>query len=220
MSTLEPAPARPTGISLRVDYPDRELHRWSSALRPIVALPGLLLLALLGTGGGPTGPGTAVAGGGLLVVPTVAMLVVRRRYPRWWFDFNCELVRFAARVGAYLALMDDRYPSTEDEQAVHVAIVYPDARRDLNRWLPLVKWLLVLPHLLVLAVLWLGGVLAVLWAWGHIVAGRRYPRGAFEYLVAVANWHLRVTAYAFLLVTDTYPPFRLHPERRTTLHAV
>ncbi len=73
------------------------------------------------------------------------MLVVRWRYPRWWFDFARELTQFSARVGAYLALLTDRYPSTVEEQSVHLEIEYPDTGRDLNRWLPLVKWLMAMP---------------------------------------------------------------------------
>ena len=199
-------------VSLQVDYPDRQLDRWSTALRPIVALPALLLLAVLGSGGTSFGPSIVVSGGGLLVLPTIAMIVSRRKYPRWFFEFNRELVRFSARVGAFLALMDDRYPSTDEEQAVHVRIDPPDVPRDLNRWLPLVKWFLAIPHYVALLVLWIGAVFAVLFAWVNVVLGRRYPRGAFDYVVAVANWQLRVSAYAFLLVTDVYPPFRLHPE--------
>jgi uncharacterized protein (TIGR03382 family) len=93
------------------------------------------------TGGGITGG---------LFVATVLMLLFRRRYPRWWFDFLRELTRFGARIGAYLALLTDRYPSTVEEQSVHLEIDYPDAERDLNQWLPLVKWLLAIPHYVVL----------------------------------------------------------------------
>jgi hypothetical protein len=144
------------------------------------------------------------------VVPTILMLVVRRKYPRWWFDFNRELARFMARVFAYLALLDDRYPSTDEPQAVRFDIPYPDAERDLNRWLPLVKWLLAIPHYLALAFLWLAAVVVVLYAWVAILITGRYPRGAFEFVVGVARWQARVAGYATLLVTDRYPPFSLH----------
>jgi hypothetical protein len=137
------------------------------------------------------------------------MILFRRRYPRWWFDFALQLNRFSARVGPYLGLLTDRYASTEDEQSVHLDIDYPDTDRDLNRWLPLVKWFLVIPHLIVLAVLGVGAVLAVVAAWFAILFTSRYPRALFDYVVGVGRWALRVQAYATLSVTDEYPPFAL-----------
>ena len=137
------------------------------------------------------------------------MIVVRERYPRWWFDFARELVRFEARVLAYLALLTDRYPSTVDEQSVHLEIDYPDVERDLNRWLPLVKWLLAIPHYVVLAVLGVSAIFVVVIAWFAILFTGRYPQALFDYVVGVGRWGLRVQAYAFLLVTDQYPPFSL-----------
>src|SRR5205085_5891306 len=152
-----------------------------------------------------------VTGGGLLVLPTVLMVVFRRKYPRWWFEFNRELARFVARVFAYLALLDDRYPSTDDPQAVHFDLPYPDAGRDLNRWLPLVKWLLVIPHLIVLIFLWIASLVVTVLAWFAILFTGRYPRSMFDFVEGVLRWGQRVIAYAFLLVTDRYPPFRLSP---------
>jgi hypothetical protein len=137
------------------------------------------------------------------------LIVFRRRYPRWWFDFARELTRFGARVGAYVALLTDKYPSTVEEQSVHLEIDYPDAERDLNRWLPLVKWLLAIPHLLTLIVLFVGAAFAVVIAWFAILFTGRYPRVLFDFVVGVSRWWLRVQAYAFLLVTDRYPPFSL-----------
>lgn len=157
-------------------------------------------------------PGGGSSSGGIsggLRLATLLMIVFRARYPRWWFDFARELTRFGARVGAYLALLTDRYPSTVDEQSVHLEIAYPDVERDLNRWLPLVKWLLAVPHYLVLVVLGLAAVVAVLVAWLAILFTGRYPRGLFDFVVGVGRWSLRVAAYAFLLVTDRYPPFSL-----------
>ncbi len=181
----------------------------STLLRPLYALPILIVLALVGGAGWDPGPAAIAGTGGLLVLPTALMLVFRRRYPRWWFDFNRELVRFGMRVGAYVALMDDRYPSTVDEQAVHVELAYPDAEHELNQWLPLVKWFLAIPHYIVLAVLWIAAVFVVLYAWVLILATGRYPRGAFDFVVGVARWQLRVAGYVTLLITDRYPPFRL-----------
>jgi hypothetical protein len=154
---------------------------------------------------------TSWGAGGLLVLGPLLMILFRQKYPRWWFDWNLNLLRFTNRVGAYLALMDDRYPSTDEEQYVHLDIAYPDARQDLNRWLPLVKWLLAIPHYVVLIFLWIGLVVAVIIAWFAILFTARYPRGLFDYVEGVARWGTRVTAYAFVLTTDRYPPFRLRP---------
>jgi hypothetical protein len=137
------------------------------------------------------------------------MIVFRNKYPRWWFDFNLQLVRFSTRVMAYLALMSDRYPSTDEEQSVHLELDYPSVAQDLNRWLPLVKWLLAIPHYIILVFLGVAAVIAVIVAWFAVLVTGRYPRPIFDFVEGVLRWGLRVQAYAFLLVTDRYPPFSL-----------
>ncbi len=149
--------------------------------------------------------------GGLLFLAPLFMILFRQKYPRWWFDWNLELQRFGNRVGVYLALMDDRYPSTDDQQSVHLDYPYPDAATDLNRWLPIVKWILAIPHYIVLFFLQIGAFFAVIGAWFAILFTGRYPQGIFRFVEGVIRWHNRVIAYAFLLVTDEYPPFRLSP---------
>ena len=214
MSTMSAAPA-PYAARLTVDYPER-LDRFTTFFRLIWVIPIAVLLGLLTASGNQTmvtasGEQLASVGGGLLAglaTATALMIVVRVRYPRWWFDFARELTRFGTRVGAYVALLTDRYPSTVDEQSVHLDIEYPDVA-GLNRWLPLVKWLLLLPHYIVLAFLWIGAVLAIVIAWFAILITGRYPQGLFDYVVGVLRWTLRVSAYGFLLVTDRYPPFSL-----------
>jgi hypothetical protein len=201
-------------IQFSVDYPDRPLDRVTTLFRPIVAIP---ILIVFGAVSGATWQWesdnrTAVAGvGGLLFVAPLLMIVFRQKYPRWWFDWNLELQRFANRVTAYLALMDDRYPSTDDQQSVHLDYAYPDAARDLNRWLPLVKWFLAIPHFFVLVFLNVAAVVAVIIAWFAILFTGRYPRGLFGFVEGVIRWNNRVIGYAFTLVTDEYPPFRLEP---------
>lgn len=185
---------------LEVDYPE-QLNRLTTLLRVIWIIPILVILALL------SGTEEGIAAG--LAIATALMIVVRQRYPRWWFDFSRELARFEGRLTAYLALLTDQYPSTVEEQSVHIEIDYPDVEQDLNRWLPLVKWLLAIPHFIVLIVLALLAVIAVIVAWFAILITGRYPRGLFDFVVGVLRWALRVNAYAFLLVTDRYPPFRL-----------
>jgi hypothetical protein len=200
-------------VAFDVDYPDRTLNRLTTFFRPFVAIPILIVLGLILGSNYETetdsGSAAVAAGGGLLVLPTVLMLLFRRKYPRWWFDFNRELARFIARVFAYCALLDDRYPSTDERQGVRFEFAYPDAGRDLNRWLPLVKWLLAIPHYIVLAFLWIAAFFVVVFAWFAILFTGRFPRGAFDFVVGVARWHARVAAYTMLLVTDRYPPFSL-----------
>jgi hypothetical protein len=204
-------------VQFSVEYPDRELNRLMTAFRVIVAIPILVVLGALsgGWGGWGTGDwgggGIAAGAGGVLFIPVLLMIVFREKYPRWWYDWNLELLRFENRVVAYLALMDDRYPSTDERQAVTLEFPYPDAKRELNRWLPLVKWFLAIPHYIVLVFLAIGAIVAVIIAWFAILFTGRYPRGLFDFVLGVMRWGTRVQAYAFVLVTDRYPPFQLNP---------
>ena len=200
-------------VQFSVHYPDRPLDRVKTLFRPIVAIP---ILLVLGAVSGATtlwtaadGTTAAAGAGGVLFAGPLLMILFRQKYPRWWFDWNLELQRFGSRVVAYLALMDDRYPSTDDHQSVRLDYAYPDAARDLNRWLPLVKWFLAIPHYAVLVVLNIAAVLAVVGAWFAILATGRYPRGLFGFVEGVIRWNDRVIGYALTLVTDEYPPFRL-----------
>jgi hypothetical protein len=207
--------ARDYPVQFAVEYPDRPLNRLTTAFRPFVAIPIMIVLATIGgvevdwtEGNRDLTVGTL---GGILFVPALLMIVFRQKYPRWWFTFNLELQRFTNRLGAYLALMSDRYPSTDQEQYVTLDIPYPDAQRDLNRWLPLVKWLLAIPHYIVLAFLWLAALLVAIAAWFAVLFTGRFPRGMFEFIEGVLRWTNRVEAYMLLLATDRYPPFRLSP---------
>jgi Domain of unknown function (DUF4389) len=205
-------------LTFSVDYPERDLNRLTTAFRIFVAIPIVIVLgSVAGYSRGYSDTGadvstTVVVGGvGLLFLPPLLMLLFREKYPRWWFDWNRELLRFMNRVGIYLALMNDRYPSTDEHQSVHLEFEYPDAERDLNRFLPLVKWLLAIPHYIVLAILYLGALFVLIAAWFAILFTGRYSRGLFDYVEGVIRWHNRVVAYAAILVTDRYPPFRLRP---------
>ncbi len=193
-----------------VEYPAEPRNRLTVAFRIIVALPILIVIGLLEPSSFSTDDGSdgVALAGGAIFFPTLLMLLFRQKYPRWWFDFNREITRFGARVGAYVGLLRDEYPSTDEEQAVRLEIDYPDAT-DLNRWLPLVKWLLLLPHYIVLLFLFIAAVFVTLFAWFAILITGRYPRGLFEFSVGVSRWLYRVTTYGFLLVTDKYPPFSL-----------
>ena len=199
-------------VQFSVEYPDRDLNRLTTAFRIIVAIPILVVLtALEGGWGGGNGAWIAAGGAGTLFFPTLLMIVFRQKYPRWWYDWNLELLRFENRVGVYLGLLDDRYPSTDEGQSVSLEFPYPDAKQGLNRWLPLVKWFLAIPHYVVLFFLILAAIVCVIIAWFAILFTGRYPRGLFDFVVGVGRWSNRVAAYAFILVTDQYPPFRLSP---------
>ncbi len=199
-------------VQFDVDFPARPLDRLMTALRLILAVPIVVILtALTGETFGDTNHSASnevVIGGAAVFVPLVLMLVIRRKYPRWWFDWNLNLMRFGNRVTAYLALLDDRYPSTDEEQSVHLDFAYPDTQR-MNRWLPLVKWILAIPHYFLLLFLGIGAFGAVVLAWFAILFTGTYPRSLFSYVVGVLRWWNRVNAYAFTLVTDQYPPFSL-----------
>ena len=207
-------PDAPYPVQYSVDYPDRPLNRLTTFFRLLMIIPIAIVLAGIEGGGYAYGGGRAagaLGAAGLVVLPTLLLILFRQKYPRWWFDWNLELLRFSARVGVYLALMDDRYPSTDEHQAVHLDFAYPDARNELNRWLPLVKWLLAIPHYVVLFFLYIAAFFVVIAAWFAILFTGRFPRGMFDFLVGVARWTNRVVAYAHVLVTDRYPPFRLAP---------
>ena len=209
----------PTGypVAFSVDYPDRPLDRLTTGFRIFVAIPILIVAATLGGEGSATTSrrraraGAAGGAAGLLVLGPLLMILFRQKYPRWWYDWNLELLRFANRIGVYLALMDDRYPSTDEQQSVHLDFAYPDAQHDLNRWLPLVKWLLAIPHYIVLFFLCIAALVCVVIAWFAILFTGRYPRGLFDFVVGVGAGRTAWSRYAFILVTDEYPPFRLSP---------
>jgi len=201
-------------VTFSVDYPERDLNRVSTFFRIFAVIPILILIELLPGGSLTSGQyygdtsGFVISAGTAVFVPIVLMLLVRKKYPRWWYDWNIELLRFGNRIGVYVLLMDDEYPSTDERQAVHLDFAYPDAER-LSRGLPLVKWFLAIPHYIVLFFLSIGVFFAVIGAWFAILFTGRYPKGIFDFVEGTIRWHNRVIGYAFSLVTDEYPPFRL-----------
>ncbi len=203
-------------LTFAIDYPDRSLNRLSTAFRIVMIIPIAILAAFLeggsfATNSGGSGARYAAGGIGILVIPVVLMLLFRKKYPRWWYDWNLQLTRFSNRITAYIALMDDRYPSTDEQQSVHLDFAYPDAERDLSRGLPLIKWLLAIPHYIVLIFLTIAAVFATIGAWFAVLFTGRYPRSLFDFIEGVIRWYNRVGGYAFLLITDQYPPFSLRP---------
>ena len=210
------ASGSPYPAQLDIDYPKGPRDRLTVGLRIFWAIPALILVGTIGGAayradwGSSSGFGFA-GGVGALFIPVLLMIVFRQKYPGWWFDFNREVTRFGARVGGYLALLSDRYPATDDEQFVHLDLAYPDVEHDLNRWLPLVKWLLAIPHFIILFFLGIAAFFVIVYSWFAILFTGNHPRGAFDFVVGVMRWGLRVDAYAFLLITDRYPPFSLDP---------
>lgn len=202
--------------SFDIDYPSK-LDRFTTFVRVLWSIPIIVILTLITSGGGgeymqKTGEQVSSSGGGIaagLFAATLLMILFRQRYPRWWFDFNLELNRFSSRVGAYLLLLTDKYPSTEDTQSVHLNLTFPNVQKDLNRWLPLVKWFLAIPHYFVLAFLGIAALVVTVIAWFAILFTGQYPKSLFDFVVGVGRWSVRVSAYAFLLTTDQYPPFSL-----------
>jgi hypothetical protein len=207
-------------VRFAVDYPDRDLNRLTTAFRIFTVIPIAIVLSSIGgyTGsgtweGGSTGTTTTIAigGTGMLFLPPLLMILFREKYPRWWFDWNLELARFSSRVSVYALLLDDRYPSTDEQQSVRLELRYPDVPNDLNRWMPIVKVFAAIPHFIVLFFLGLATIVCVVIAWFAILFTGRYPRALFDFVVGVERWGLRVVAYALLLTTDRYPPFSLEP---------
>jgi hypothetical protein len=203
-------------VRFAVDYPDRELNRLTTFFRGFTVIPiGIVLAAVSGGsysfnwGGENEAASTFAAAGGFIFLAPLLMILFRKKYPQWWYSWNLELTRFSNRVGVYFSLMDDTYPSTDEQQAVRLEIDYPDVERDLSRGMPLVKWFLAIPHYIVLFFLSIGAFFAILFAWFAVLFTGRYPRGLFDFVEGVYRWHNRVAGYAFLLVTDKYPPFRL-----------
>ncbi|MBJ7330329.1 MAG: DUF4389 domain-containing protein [Solirubrobacteraceae bacterium] len=208
-------PPDPYPVTYDVDYPDRQLNRLSTFFRLFAVIP---IAIVLGTVSGATWSASyeevktyGTAAGGVLFAGPLLMIVFREKFPLWWQEWNRQLLAFTLRVGVYMALQDDRYPSTDETQSVTLHVPDVDAKEHLNRWLPLVKWFLAIPHYIVLGFLWLAGFFVLIFVWFSILFTGRYPRGAFDFLVGIERWHVRVISYAFLLVTDKYPPFSLNP---------
>lgn len=203
-------------VSFSVDYPDRTLSRLTTFFRIFMLIPiAIVAGAIVGWSTDYSDAGStttvAVAGVGLLFLPTLLLILFRQKYPRWWFDWNLNLQRFLNRIAAYALLMDDRYPSTDEEQSVHLDYPYPNVKEDLSRGMPLIKWLLAIPHYIVLFFLNIAAFFVLIIVWFAILFTGRYPRSLFEFIEGVLRWHNRVLGYMEVLVTDRYPPFRLKP---------
>lgn len=197
-------------VQFDVTYPDKPLNRWTTFFRIILIIPIFIIFILLGRASIEVGKTATTSFGGIIFLAPLLMILFRKKYPRWWFDWNLEFLRFQNRILAYFYLLRDEYPSTDERQAVTLNIDYPNVAK-LNRALPLIKWLLAIPHYIVLLILGLIGLLVLIIAWFAILFTGKYPRFAFDYIVGIMRWGIRVIAYAFMLATDKYPPFSLEP---------
>ncbi len=218
---------------LHIDYPERS-SRLATLFRLILVIPIYLLFALVsGTMGLPYEPvgflpnfctacpndeywhvsnliGQITGNVFLsLFLGTMFMIVLRKKYPRWWFEFVYAMNKFAGRLWAYFTLLTDQYPSTDEEQTYHLRVDFPDVENELNRWLPLVKWALAIPHYIMIGFLSIGIILATIIAWFAILITGKYPRPLFDFVVGSYRFFIRVYAYSIWLVTDRYPPFSL-----------
>lgn len=216
MSTITTIPPTPPSYpaTLNIDYPDRNLNRLTSFFRIFTIIPIAIVIGLLAGGGNGWGEGMHgwnwdLSTAGMVFLPLVLMILFRKKYPKWWFDWNLAILRFSTRVGAYFALLRDEYPSTDEEQAVHLNMIYPDVQTQLGRGMPLIKWFLAIPHWIILAILGFVAWICIIIAWFAILFTGRYPKGLFEFVVGVMRWAFRVEAYAIVLITDQYPPFSL-----------
>ena len=197
-------------VAVSIDYPAKA-GRLTTFFRLFTVIPILIILVLLGgVQYGPLDQNYYAVGVGLLVAPTLLMILFRKKYPGWWFDWNLSLTRFSTRVLSYLLLLTHEYPSTDEDQAVHIEIAYPEAEKELHRAMPLVKWFLVIPHLIVLCILYIAVTVCTIIAWFAILFAGVYPRGMFDFVVGVIRWTIRMGAYSILLTTDRYPPFSLN----------
>lgn len=181
-------------VQFDVDYSESR-NRLTTFFRIFLMIPILILMLLSQV---------------FLGLPVFLMILFRGKYPRWMFDAQFESRKFQARVWAYASYLVDEYPSTDEEQSVHLSIEYPDVETELNRFMPLIKWILAIPHYIVLIVLLIIRVMVIdIIAWLLILILGRYPRPLFDFSVGVTRYGERVNAYVFLLATDRYPPFSL-----------
>lgn len=208
--TLSTGP-EPYPVDLTIEYQDRELNRTTTFFRVFTIIPIAIIVGLLSHASYQYADSGATAGsaGAIIMLPTALMIIFREKYPRWWFDFNKQMTAFLLRVAAYFLLIEDRYPSTDEPQGVALTLEYPNVTGDLNRFMPIIKWLLAIPHYFVLFFLWIGVFFGTIFAWFAILFTGRYPKDLFEFVEGVLRWNTRVAGYVSLLVTDRYPPFSL-----------
>ena len=191
--TVAGAPGYP--VRYDVEYPE-ELSRWLIFVKWLLAIPHFMILWAL-----------SIAAGVMGFIAFFAILFTKR-YPRGLFDFVVNFNRWSLNVDAYTGLLRDEYPPFSWEPGQYAVTYEVDYPEQLNRWLPLIKWPLAIPHIIVLLFLFIGAFVAWVIAWFAILFTKRFPRGLFDFVVGVTRWQYRVDAYTGLL-RDEYPPFSL-----------
>jgi hypothetical protein len=197
MSTALDLPDSGYPIRFDVAYPD-ELSRWLIFVKWLLAIPHYIILYFL-----------QILFSVVTLVAFFAILFTKT-YPRDLFRFAVGTRRWQNNVNAYTSLMRDEYPPFSWDPGTYAAVYDADYPVELNRWLPLIKWLLAIPHYIVLALLGIVWLFVLIGAWFAILLTRRYPRPLFDFGVGMLRWSERVTMYVYL-ATDAYPPFSLKP---------
>jgi hypothetical protein len=192
MATMAPAEsAHP--VTFDIAYPER-LNRWLILVKWLLAIPHLIIANLLDN----------VAQ--LLAFVAFFTILFTGKWPEGMFKFTVGCLRWQYNVYAYVLLLRDEYPPFSfdpGQYAVAFDVAYPEK---LNRWLVFVKWLLIIPNLIVFLLVALAWAITLIVAWFAILFTGRYPRGLFDFAVGVMRWSARLNAYVYLM-TDKYPPF-------------
>jgi Domain of unknown function (DUF4389) len=184
-------------VTFDIEYPER-LSRWKIFVKWLLAIPHFIIVYLL----------VLVAG----VLEFIAFFAVlfTKKWPRGLFDFTVQIYRWTANVYAYaVTLQRDEYPPFSGDAGQYPLTFDVEYDDNLSRWQIFVKWLLAIPHYIVLLFLGLAASVVVFIAFFAILFTGRYPRGMFDFVTGVARWWFRVQAYAFWFMTDRYPPFSL-----------
>lgn len=194
-------------IETQIDVALTERNRLTAFFRIILVAPALVFLASFAPSSAFSEDAVGIYAG-LLALPAALAIIVRQVYPSYVLAFNDALLSLQTRVDAYLLLLTDEYPSIEENDVVSVTFPEVDAKQ-LNRWLPLIKWLLALPLYLVGIVYVIYAALLTLIAWFSVLFTGNYPEFCAEGVVGTIAFWNRVAGYALLLVTDEYPTFSL-----------
>lgn len=198
--------ASPTNsVEITVDADLGPRKRLSVFFRPLLLLPVVILLSLLG--------GSSLSDDsswGSTVFLALALIVIfTGTYPTWLLTFIHGLQAFELKIGAYALLLRDEYPSLADRPFAQVLYPNIEGGARLKRFMPLVKWFLAIPHYVVLLLTGIAVFLLTVLAWFSILFTGRYPTSFLPFVVGWLKYYNRVVGYAFTLVTDQYPQFRL-----------
>jgi len=192
---------------VKIKHKDR--NRTTVFWRGILAFPVIIFVATFTQATFAENDSWGFGTTGVIVIPALLAIVVRGKYPSYVLTFNHALVELSTRLAAYVLILNDKYPSIEANSKV--AVLFPDVEggKKLNRWLPLVKWFLAIPHYIVGAVYLVISLVVTFIAWIQTSITGKYPEWAGEIVLGTISYWNRVQGYMLLLVTDKYPTFRL-----------